>query len=354
MLRARFLAATAGLKDRPCRASCPYRLQKQILCRYLNGPAPQLLDQNDDDPLRPWATETYIKPIRPITAHSLGTLPPEPAEERVKMVPTQKELEEFMPNLVRFGWTVRSLSRHTEFGWALHMAYKFSDYATMISFVGLVGGVAKDEHHQPKTLSCTDNMLEIELCSTQVTRHPSDELTGRCFTVKDMRFAYRVQRHYLSRIGVTTADLDERYTQVRQHTAYIKSGLLRKAIHYHWHGGQGNLRFSATCSACYNPDHKIDSCPQRHKIPPRHPCSECGEPHWRVDCPHLHKEPTQGFSVHYIDRKMARNENTVPGPPKPITRKIHDVNTTLSEAYRRLAENGDASDVKRYIEHPEQ
>lgn len=238
------------------------------------------------------------------------------------MVPTQKELEGFMPNLVRFGWTVRSLSRHTEFGWALRMAYKFPDYATMISFVGLVGGVAKDEHvcmvlslflcvlmpvqHQPKTLSCTDNTLELELYSTQVTRHPSDELTGRCFTVKDMRFAYRVQRHYLSGIGVTTADLDARYTQVQQHTAYIKSGLLRKAIHYHWHGGQGNLRYAATCSACYNPDHKIDSCPRRHEIPPRHPCSECGEPHWRVDCPQLSKESTQGFAVRYIDRKVIR------------------------------------------------
>ncbi|KAK0225501.1 hypothetical protein IW262DRAFT_691595 [Armillaria fumosa] len=353
MLRARFPAAITGFKDFPLRAPCESRLYKQILCRYLNGPGPQSLDQKDNDPLRPWATETYVKPIRPITAYSLGTLPPEPSEAGAKMVPTQKLLESFMPNLVRFGWTVRSLSRHTEFGWALRVVYKFPDYATMISFVGLVGGVAKDEHHQPQTLTCTDNTLELELYSTQVTRHASDELTGRCFTVKDMRFAYRVQRHYLSRIGVTTADLDARYTQVQQHTEYIKSGLLRKAIHYHWHGGQGNLRYSATCSACYNPDHKIGSCPERHEIPPRHPCSECGEPHWRVDCPRLPKESTEGFNIHYIDRKMTRNQNTVPGPPKPITRKIYDVNTTLNEVYRRFAENGDASDVRRYIEHSE-
>ncbi len=49
----------------------------------------------------------------------------------------------------------------------------------------------------------------------------------------------------------------------------------------------------------------------------------------------------------YAQLPFLTSENTVPGPPKPITRKIHDVNTTLSEAYRRLAENGDASDVKR-------
>ncbi|KAL1734693.1 hypothetical protein EV714DRAFT_280744 [Schizophyllum commune] len=245
---------------------------------------------------------------------------------------TRQELDDFVLQMSRRGWTVRSLvpsdasqmllsasatsttssagdqsSKKKEILHAIAQ-FPFTSYDAALEFVGKVGRIANDELHHPEMIVTSSKTVMLWM-TTHSARPGKDWALVDEAPLPSAKDKPVKPPHLRKVPGLTRRDSRLAALIENLHTAEYSSGIIREVV-----AGQPDTKslheqllslingrsvslpeepaedamepLPPSCAACGG-EHPVSVCDERGQHPPRLPCQNCGEGHyhWVADCP---------------------------------------------------------------------
>ncbi|KAI5889288.1 uncharacterized protein SCHCODRAFT_02509972 [Schizophyllum commune H4-8] len=232
---------------------------------------------------------------------------------------TRQELDDFILQMSRRGWTVRPLvpsdpsqmllsASATSVTSIVGDQFPFTRYDAALEFVGKVGRIADDELHHPEMI-VTSSKTVVLWMTTHSARPGKDWALVDDATPPSAKDKAVKPPHLRKVPGLTRRDSRLAVLIENLYTAEYFSGLIRevvaeqpdtKSLHEQLLSLISGRTVSLpkktaegatetpppSCAACGG-EHPVSVCDERGQHPPRIPCQNCGEGHyhWAADCP---------------------------------------------------------------------